>query len=179
MSNLFDKVGIDLGVIVLLLIVLVIILAIMTVSMSLRLTRLNQKYKSFMKGREGQSLEKLFSARFKEIDRMTKKNDINQKEIGVLKRVLGKTLNKYGIVKYDAFDDVGGKLSFVLAMLDENNTGFILNAIHSRDNCFLYIKEIVKGESYIMLSEEEVDALRQAVSMDDTLDILQEEEQYK
>ena len=62
MSNLFDRVGIDLGVIVLLLIVLVIVLAIMTVSMSLRLTRLNQKYKSFMKGREGQSLEKLFSA---------------------------------------------------------------------------------------------------------------------
>jgi len=44
-----------------------------------------------------------------------------------------------------------------------NNTGFILNAIHSRDNCFFYIKEIVKGESYILLSSEEMDALRQAV----------------
>ena len=54
------------------------------------------------------------------------------------------TLNKYGIVKYDAFDDVGGKMSFALAMLDKENTGFILNAIHSRDNCFLYLKEIVK-----------------------------------
>lgn len=174
MSSLFEKVGIDLGIVVLLLIVLVIILMIMTVSMSLRLTRLNQKYKSFMKGREGQSLEKLFSARFKEIDRLTKYNEVNQKDISVLKKVLGKTLNKYGIVKYDAFDDVGGKLSFALAMLDENNTGFILNAIHSRDNCFLYIKEIVKGESYIMLSDEEIDALRQAVSMDDTLDLLDE-----
>lgn len=175
MSNLFDKIGIDLGVVVLLLIVLVIILAVMTVSMSLRITRLNQKYKSFMKGREGQSLEKMFSSRFKELDRLTKKNEGNQKEIGVIKKVLGKTLNKYGIVKYDAFDDVGGKLSFALAMLDENNTGFILNAIHSRDNCFLYIKEIVKGESYIMLSEEEIDALRQAVSMDDAMELLEEE----
>ena len=108
MSNLFDRVGIDLGVIVLLLIVLVIVLAIMTVSMSLRLTRLNQKYKSFMKGREGQSLEKLFSARFKEIDRLTKQNAVQQKDIEILKKVLGKTLNKYGIVKYDAFEDVGG-----------------------------------------------------------------------
>ena len=75
------------------------------------------------------------------------------------------TLNKYGIVKYDAFDDVGGKMSFALAMLDKENTGFILNAIHSRDNCFLYLKEIVKGESYIMLSAEEIDALRQAITM--------------
>lgn len=175
MSNLFEKVGIDLGIVVLLLIVLVIVLAIMTMSMSLRLTRLNQRYKSFMKGREGQSLEKLFSARFKEIDRLTKQNENNRREINILKKVLGKTLNKYGIVKYDAFDDVGGKLSFALAMLDEDNTGFILNAIHSRDNCFLYIKEIVKGESYIILSDEEVDALRQAVSMDDTLELMEEE----
>jgi hypothetical protein len=75
---------------------------------------------------------------------------------------VGRTLYKYGIVKYDAFDDVGGKLSFALAMLDGNNTGFVLNAIHSKDNCFLYIKEVVAGESYIMLSNEEMKALQAA-----------------
>ena len=151
MSDLFSKVGIDLGVVVLLLIVLIIVMMIMTVSMSLRLSRLNQKYRSFMKGKDAQSLEKLFHQRFKEIDKLNKQNEL--------------TLNKYGIVKYDAFDDVGGKMSFALAMLDKENTGFILNAIHSRDNCFLYLKEIVKGESYIMLSAEEIDALRQAITM--------------
>ena len=66
--------------------------------------------------------------------------------------------------KYDAFDDVGGKLSFALAMLDRENSGLVLNAVHSRDNCFLYLKEIVKGESYVMLSQEEVEALRRAVN---------------
>mgnify|MGYP002586801058 CR=1 FL=1 len=159
MSDLFSKVGIDLGVVVLLLIVLIIVMMIMTVSMSLRLSRLNQKYRSFMKGKDAQSLEKLFHQRFKEIDKLTKKN------LADLKKIQGMTLNKYGIVKYDAFDDVGGKMSFALAMLDKENTGFILNAIHSRDNCFLYLKEIVKGESYIMLSAEEIDALRQAITM--------------
>ena len=68
------------------------------------------------------------------------------------------------MVKYDAFDDVGGKLSFALAALDQGNNGIILNAVHSRDNCFLYLKEIVKGESYVMLSQEEVEALRKAVN---------------
>ena len=53
-------------------------------------------------------------------------------------------------------------------MLDRKNTGFILNAIHSRDNCFFYIKEIVNGESYILLSSEEMDALRQAVRFGET-----------
>ena len=73
-------------------------------------------------------------------------------------------MTHYGIVKYDAFNDVGGKMSFALAMIDDNNTGFILNTIHSRDNCFQYIKEIVNGESYILLSEEEMKALNIAVA---------------
>ena len=161
MSDLFSKVGIDLGVVVLLLIVLIIVMMIMTVSMSLRLSRLNQKYRSFMKGKDAQSLEKLFHQRFKEIDKLNKQNELTKKNLADLKKIQGMTLNKYGIVKYDAFDDVGGKMSFALAMLDKENTG----AIHSRDNCFLYLKEIVKGESYIMLSTEEIDALRQAITM--------------
>ena len=82
-------------------------------------------------------------------------------------RAFDSTLTHYGIVKYDAFDDVGGKLSFVLAMLDDRNTGFVLDAIHSRDNCFVYLKEIVNGESYIMLSEEEMQALRMAAGSDE------------
>ena len=109
-------------------------------------------------------MERVFAAKFKEIDKLTKVNEGYQFDIELIKKGYDKTLNKYGIVKYDAFDDVGGKLSFALAMLDQNNTGFILDAIHSRDNCFLYLKEIVKGESYIMLSAEEIKALKQAVN---------------
>ncbi len=59
---------------------------------------------------------------------------------------------KVGIVKYDAFHEMGGDLSFALTMLDENNTGWILNAMHSREGCYTYIKEVIKGESYIELS---------------------------
>ena len=74
------------------------------------------------------------------------------------------------IVKYDAFPDVGGRLSFALAMLDEENSGFVLNAIHSREGCYTYIKEIVKGESYVELSDEEAAALDKAIYSDDYLD---------
>lgn len=164
MSALFEKMGVDMGLIVLLLIVLVIVLTVITVSMSIRLSRLSRKYHSFMKGKDGQSMERAFSQKFKEIDKLKSQSDNHQYDIHTLKRRYKKTLNRYGIVKYDAFDDVGGKLSFALAMLDSDNTGFILDAIHSRDNCFLYLKEIVKGESYIMLSEEEIEALKRAVN---------------
>nr|WP_288867618.1 DUF4446 family protein [uncultured Blautia sp.] len=155
-----------------LLLIVVIILLICVFNLSLGLNRLNRKYSLFMKGKDGQSLERLFKRKFDLIEKLVRSTDNNGEEIEKIWKVMDKSLNKYGIVKYDAFEDMGGKLSFVLAMLDKNNTGFLLNAIHSRENCFLYIKEIVNGESYVVLSDEEVEALRQAVNFG----ILQETE---
>ena len=77
-----------------------------------------------------------------------------------------KVYEKTGIVKYDAFNEMGGKLSFALAMLDKSNNGYVINAMHSREGCYTYIKEIVKGESFITLGEEEKKALDQAVNSD-------------
>ena len=109
---------------------------------------------------------KEFTRKFNQIDRLFEAKEDHEKDISKLKDNFSKMYSKYGIEKYDAFDDVGGKLSFALAMLDMDNSGIILNAVHSRDNCFLYMKEIVKGESYVMLSQEEVEALRKAVNQD-------------
>lgn len=172
MSSLLESLQSHSGILMVLLLVVVIILLICVFNLSLGLNRLNRKYSLFMKGKDGQSLERLFKRKFDLIEKLVRSTDDNGEEIEKIWKVMNKSLNKYGIVKYDAFEDMGGKLSFVLAMLDKNNTGFLLNAIHSRENCFLYIKEIVNGESYVVLSEEEVEALRQAVNFG----ILQETE---
>ena len=172
MSSLLESLQSHSGILMVLLLIVVIILLICVFNLSLGLNRLNRKYTLFMKGTDGQSLERLFKRKFDLIEKLVRSTDDNGEEIDKIWKVMDKSLNKYGIVKYDAFEDMGGKLSFVLAMLDKNNTGFLLNAIHSRENCFLYIKEIVNGESYVVLSEEEVEALRQAVNFG----ILQETE---
>ena len=172
MSSLLESLQSHSGILMVLLLIVVIILLICVFNLSLGLNRLNTKYTLFMKGKDGQSLERLFKRKFDLIEKLVRSTDDNGEEIDKIWKVMDKSLNKYGIVKYDAFEDMGGKLSFVLAMLDKNNTGFLLNAIHSRENCFLYIKEIVNGESYVVLSEEEVEALRQAVNFG----ILQETE---
>ena len=164
MSSLLESLQSHSGILMVLLLVVVVILLICVFNLSLGLNRLNRKYTLFMKGKDGQSLERLFKRKFDLIEKLVRSTDDNGEEIEKIWKVMDKSLNKYGIVKYDAFEDMGGKLSFVLAMLDKNNTGFLLNAIHSRENCFLYIKEIVNGESYVVLSEEEVEALRQAVN---------------
>ena len=51
----------------------------------------------------------------------------------MINRTLGKTVQKMGISKYDAFQGMGGQASFALAMLDKENDGMILNCMHSRE----------------------------------------------
>ena len=58
---------------------------------------------------------------------------------------------------------MGGQLSFSLALLDENNTGFIINSVHSTEGCYSYTKEIRNGTSAIDLSAEEAEALAMAM----------------
>jgi len=164
MNSILDTIGIDPGILIMILIVVTLGLMIITLNLSISVHRLKRKYGIFMRGQDAQSLERVFTNKMKEIDRLTSSNDMQVNEIRNLNQTMDKTLTKHGVVKYDAFDDVGGKLSFVLSMLDKDDTGIILNVIHSKENCFLYIKEIVKGESYVMLSEEEQVALERASS---------------
>ena len=164
MSGIFENLGIDSGIIIIILLILVVFLLVRSISYNMRLSRLERRYKIFMKGSDAQSLEKVFVRKFAQIDRLYEAKEDHDHDILFLKKNMEKMFNKYGVEKYDAFDDVGGKLCFALALLDKENTGLILNAVHSRDNCFLYLKEIVKGESYVMLSQEEVEALRKAVN---------------
>ena len=166
MSTIFDSIGIDPGIIIIALLAIVVILIGVMISNGMRLTRLERKYKMFMKGSDAQSLEKTFVRKFAQIDRLYEAKEGHEHAIKTLEQHFKVIFSKYGVEKYDAFDDVGGKLSFALALLDKDNSGIILNAVHSRDNCFLYLKEIVKGESYVELAEEEAEALDKAIFHD-------------
>ena len=73
------------------------------------------------------------------------------------------SFNKVGIVKYDAFNQMGGKLSFCLALLNEKDNGFIMNSVHSSEGCYTYIKEIKAGICNIDLGNEEKQALSEAM----------------
>ena len=73
------------------------------------------------------------------------------------------TFQKIGLVKYDAFQQMGGQLSFSIALLDQRNNGFILNSVHSTDGCYSYTKEIKNGECALSLGKEEEEALQIAL----------------
>lgn len=162
-ESILNSIGIDPGIIMILLMVMMVFVLLYLVRVSMKLSRFTKRYRIFMRGKDAVSLEKAFAQKFLEMDKLVEVSKNQNMEIARIKDILARTTNKIGIVKYDAFPDIGGKLSFALAMLDESNSGFVLNAIHSREGCYTYVKEIVKGESYIVLGQEEKDALRQAV----------------
>ena len=94
---------------------------------------------------------------------MKENTENNKKDISNLYRKLESAYQKIGLVKYDAFNQMGGQLSFSLALLDENNNGFIINSVHSTEGCYSYTKEIKNGISALSLGKEEEEALAIAI----------------
>lgn len=118
-----------------------------------------------MNGKDAASLEDTLVKRLDQVDALIQANDENEKSIKDIFEKMKFTYQKMGLIKYDAFHEMGGKLSFSLAMLDVRNNGFIINAMHTREGCYTYIKEIVDGNSIITLSDEEQEALERAMGL--------------
>lgn len=160
--SISEYLGIDLDYIVIGLAALVLILIILMIVHVVQMRKLKKKYNLFMGGKNAKSLEDVLSKRLNEIDALIASSKGNEKNIDTLFKTMRFTYQKMGLIKYDAFQEMGGKLSFSLAMLNEKNDGFIINAMHSREGCYTYIKEIIDGNSIITLSEEEKEALEMA-----------------
>ena len=166
MLDFFGIAQIDTLYVVLGICAIIIALVVLLIMSLTKIKKLNRRLDKFMKGKDAKSLEELVTTRFAEIDNLKATGKKNSRQIAEINEELMKVYEKTGIVKYDAFNEMGGKLSFALAMLDKSNNGYVINAMHSREGCYTYIKEIVKGESFITLGEEEKKALEQAIGSD-------------
>lgn len=75
---------------------------------------------------------------------------------------LARCVQKFGLVRFDAFPDVGGEQSFALALLDRELNGIVLSNLYGRSDSRVYAKEVTQGRSQHALSAEEQEALRRA-----------------
>ncbi|WP_455721430.1 DUF4446 family protein [Agathobacter sp.] len=157
-----EYLGFDSDYIILGLAGVVIILLILIIVNMVQVGKLKKRYKVFMSGKTAKSLEDTILKRLDQVDDLIASNSANEKNIEELFTNMKGTFQKIGLVKYDAFHEMGGKLSFSLAMLNGQDDGFVLNAVHSREGCYTYIKEIVGGNSIIVLADEEQEALNMA-----------------
>lgn len=166
--QLFERLNIDIGYTLIGVIGVNILFLILILVLFTKNSRLKKKYEQFMEDTDGTSLEEAFRDKFNDIDDMREIISSMKKKLSQIDEALLSTYQKIGIVKYDAFREMGGKLSFALALLTETDDGFILNCMHSsREGCYTYIKEIIKGESFVILAEEEKEALEIAKSCSD------------
>lgn len=165
-SELFNSVGlgnIDIAYLFIgILSIIVIMLVIIIIQMS-KISKLKKRYDKFMLGSDAKSMEEEISNLFEDIKFLKESTEENKKEITKLFDKQRHNYQKLGIVNYDAFNQMGGKLSFCLVLLDENDNGFVMNSVHSSEGCYSYTKKIKHGECKISLGEEEQKALDMAM----------------
>ena len=154
-----DLTGISLDVITVGLAALVLILIIIMIVNGVKMKKLKKKYEAFMAGKNAASLEDTLVKRLNQVEDLIASDEHTQEKVQMVLDHLDNTYQKVGLVKYDAFNQMGGQLSFSLALLDENNNGFIINSVHSSEGCYSYTKEIKLGQCAIDLGAEEAEAL--------------------
>ncbi len=159
----FENFGLQIDLVVLIAVALILVLIIWCIVLVSKLSSLRKRYDAFMNGSDGKSLEDSFQKKFDNMDYINEKlKEIDTRLNGIDDNLL-RTYQKIGIVKYDAFKEIGGTLSFVLTLLTKENDGFILNSMHSNsEGCYTYIKEVKKGEVFVTLSDEESQSLEEA-----------------
>ena len=129
----------------------------------LKYRRLYRAYDFFMRGKDAETLENTIIALGDDIRDLKAEDRANKDAIRVLNKNQRSSLQKFGIVRYNAFKEMGGNMSFALAELDYTNSGFIINTVHSREGCYLYIKTVDCGQTEVLLSAEEKEALEKAL----------------
>lgn len=129
-----------------------------------KFSTLNKKYKDFMqKLGNGKNLEEDLETYMYRVNKVEQQNNEITNQLEALDQELIKCIKKVGMVRYNAFKDVGSNLSFTLALLNEKNDGIVLNGIYAREMSNIYAKPIENGKSKYTLSEEEVQAIQKAL----------------
>lgn len=143
--------------------VLSLALLIVVIICIIKLNKLYRRYDLFMRGKDAETLEDLLHGMIDELSRLQEKDLENRDAMKIISRQGKNSFQKFGCVKYNAFQGMGGNLSFAIAMLDSNNSGFVLDVVHSKEGCYLYLKEVEEGATEVLLGTEEQEALEQAL----------------
>ncbi len=164
LEYVYQMTGIDAAYILIGMAAVLLILLILIIVALCKLKKLNRKFDRFMRGKDAESLEDTILSCIEKNEQIDQMNQLLREDIIGLRKNQRITYQKMGMVKYNAFREMSGDLSYALALLDQEENGFIINSVYAKEGGYSYIKEIVKGESSILLSEEEKAALEKAKS---------------
>ena len=164
LEYVYQTTGIDAAYILIGMAAVLLILLILIIVALCKLKKLNRKFDRFMRGKDAESLEDTILSCIEKNEQIDQMNQLLREDIIGLRKNQRITYQKMGMVKYNAFREMSGDLSYALALLDQEENGFIINSVYAKEGGYSYIKEIIKGESSNLLSEEEKAALEKAKS---------------
>jgi hypothetical protein len=127
-----------------------------------KLRSTQRKLNYFLLGKNGADLETLILSIQDNIKNLQAENLTASQEIQDLKQISQLCIQKVGLVRYSPFSDGGGNYSFSLALLNHHYSGIIITNMYGRQQSRVYIKEIIRGKSDIVLTEEEQTAIQSA-----------------
>jgi hypothetical protein len=148
---------------ILILFVFVAVLSILVILQSRKIRRMSARWKDLMDGVKGDNLERLLYDHLRERMQIQSQIDGLDSRVLVLEDKMNAAKRHVGLVKYDAFEDVGGNQSFALAVYDDRGDGALLTSLVGRTDCRVYCKPLVGGKSERSLSQEEQRAIQEAV----------------
>ena len=146
------------------LLIAVLILATVAVLNTLRLRRIQARWSELLRGARGENLETLLYDHLREKMRLESDLEDLTKRVDQLENLVSTAKRHLGLVRYDAFEDVGGHQSFALALYDDKGDGAVLTGIVGRSDSRVYCKPLLNGRSQRNLSQEEQRAIREAKS---------------
>jgi hypothetical protein len=143
---------------------LVAVLAIVAIVLGFQLRQVKNKWGRLLEsaGREG--LDSLLDRSILEQEALREGLTDSQERIRTLEAKMRSAKRYLGLVRYDAFDDVGGSQSFSLAVYDEEGNGAVLTSQVGREGCRVYGKALSNGRSERHLTTEEETAIEEAVA---------------
>jgi hypothetical protein len=124
--------------------------------------RVNAALKEILRDSSGENLESLLQRHLYEREQIQRELRSLSERAQSLETELAVSKRHVGMVRYDAFEDVGGSQSFALAIYDDGGNGAILNGVVGRADARVYCKPLVNGRSERNLSQEEQRAIREA-----------------
>jgi len=146
-------------VVVLVLCLLVFALIIGWILLFARLRTLYRRLTALTRNASGANLEEAIAAHMTTVDEAVQRTDVLEKAVVNLETRVPACLQRVNVVRYDAFDDVGGEQSFAVALLDAQGDGIVLSSIYTRQDVRIYAKSISAGQPSHTLSKEERQAL--------------------
>ena len=143
--------------------VLLIITYAIMINLWLELSYMKKKYRRMMAGVDGGNLERLINGHVDEVNSVVTEQKQIREEIERIDDMLKKAITRIAVVRFDAFNNMGSDLSYCVAMLDSNNNGIVISGIFGREDSRTYVKPIVDGVSTYKLTQEEEQALKDAM----------------